>query len=169
MSYLHVARGWHLLAMMVFITLTAIVTSCAPAPPPTPPVPAGPLITDVEVQGYLPADVVIKGVSDELPSGSSIWVALSAGGKYYLLDRAVTFERLGQPGLSWQVASPLNRLGYPMLGPGESATVISLVADSSSTEDFEALVAKSLGQPVLLGEVYVRNLAYDEHDIFLPR
>ena len=169
MRYLHVLGVSLVLAIILLIPCVTAVVSCAPTPAPTPSPPAGPVITEAEVRSYLPTNLVVKGISPELPSGSTIWVALGVEDNYYLLDRAVTFGRVGQPGLSWQMASLVDYPEFRMLETATSVVAVSLIADSATSSHFEELLTKSMGRPLLLQEEYVRQVSYDRFAVLLPR
>lgn len=117
-----------------FLTVTAVVCtiftsiSCGPSPES--------VITKLEIIEPLDGDTIprkatFRGVSPELPDGSTIWLFYFHTNKFIVLTQATSFRMAQESGLRWQA--------FSFVGDedeiGVKYRILAAVADEKATEE----------------------------------
>lgn len=91
------------LIIVALALCTLMYASCArPSPAPTPtPVPEPKIIWPADGD-TVPREIIVKGIVPELPLGSTIWVCVFVGDKYYPQQPSAVFQVEGEQWLRWQ-------------------------------------------------------------------
>jgi len=81
-------------------------------------------------------ETAFKGISPELPAGSTIWICMLPAHVFYPLGQATTFRMVQESGLRWQAHvwvgtdSPTET--------GREYQILAVVADEGATQEFQA-------------------------------
>ena len=120
--------------LVLAILISASFQACACAPESVP--------SKLEITQPVDGDTVsrettFKGISPELPAGSTIWISDFTYERFYLLGRqATTFRMVQESGLRWQAHAWIGTDSPTDIG--KEYQILAVVADERATQELQA-------------------------------
>ena len=123
--------------LVLTILISASFQACAPEPESVP--------SKLEITQPVDGDTIsmvttFKGISPELPAGSTIWICSLPANEFIIHWQATTFRMVQESGLRWQ-ASVWVGTDSP-IETGREYQILAVVADERATQELQAFREK---------------------------